>query len=392
MKSVYITVVFSFLVSLSQAQINTEIHVFDILKTSDGFTLKNGKNISNNKGYDSQPYFYDSHQVVFSSNREGNTDICWYHLENDEKRFISATKEGGEYSPQRIPNSKDISAVRLDTDGLQRFYRYEFKSGKSKEILPHLKVAYPTWYDKNTLVSSVIINDSLHLVVSNLKEQTNTTVAKEVGRAVHRIPNSNLISFIDKSTEKNLVKSLDPKTGEIKSLLNIGDCEDITWLPNGTILYSDGYALYQFNPKKDNRPMLFFRFVDEDIINISRLAVNDKGTKLALVAEVSPEYLAQEQLEAYNNRDIDAFLKPFAKNVQVYRYPNKLSYEGIENMRKRYEGYFKNTPDLHCKILKRIVFKNTVIDHELVTRRGSTVKAVAIYEMNGGKITKVTFL
>ena len=61
-------------------------------------------------------------------------------------------------------------------------------------------------------------------------------------------------------------------------------------------------------------------------------------------------------------------------------------------MRKRYTPFFKNTPDLHCKLLKRIVHGNQVIDHELVTINGRQVSAVAIYTMENGKITSVTFL
>lgn len=392
MKYRYLSLLFFLFISVTQGQVNTEVHVFDIVKTEQGITLKNGKNISNNEGYDNQPSFYTEDQVIFSSARNGNTDILWYHLKDSQKRYISSTPSGGEYSPQRIPNSKDISAVRLDDDGLQRFYRYAFTSGTSKEILPNLKVAYPSWHDKNTLVASVIVNDSLHLMVFDLKKRSHNTVAKGVGRSIHTIPNTNLISFIQKIDGKNMVKSLDPESGELNTLLDIGTSEDITWLPNGSLLYSDGYTLYQFNPETNAKPSLFYRFTDENIVNITRLAVNISGTKLALVAEVSPEYLAQEQLEGYNNRDIDAFLKPFAKDVSVYRYPNQLSYQGIDEMRKRYLSYFERTPDLHCKILKRIVFKNTVIDHELVTRNGETVKAVAIYKMNGGKITSVTFL
>ena len=82
----------------------------------------------------------------------------------------------------------------------------------------------------------------------------------------------------------------------------------------------------------------------------------------------------------------------YAKNVKVYTYPNTLTYEGIDLMRKRYELFFKNTPDLHCKLLKRIVHGNQVIDHELITINGRQVNAVAIYTMKYGKIASVTFL
>lgn len=52
--------------------------------------------------------------------------------------------------------------------------------------------------------------------------------------------------------------------------------------------------MYQLNPKKDKTPSLLFRFSDENINNISRITGNKTENKIALVAEVSPKYLAQE--------------------------------------------------------------------------------------------------
>lgn len=384
---------FLFISSLITAQINTEIHLFDIEVSAENYKLINGKNISNNKGYDSQPYFYNDNFVLFASERNGQTDIANYNIREHQLIYINNTKNGGEYSPQKIPNSKNVSAVRLDNDGLQRFYEYNFKTGKDKEIIPNLKVAYPAWFHKNILVASVIVNDSLHLIVSDLNKKTNTTVAKVVGRSIHKIPNTNLVSFISKENKDYwLLKSLNPETKEIKVITSVDKSEDVVWMPNGNLLISKENMIYTFNPKEDKNMRLFFRFSDENINNISRMAINQKGTKIALVAEVSPEYLAQEQLDGYNKRDIDAFLKPYAKNVKVFNFPNTLNYEGIEKMRKRYKNYFKNTPDLNCKLLKRIVYKDQVIDHELVTANGRTFKAVAIYKMENGKISSVTFM
>ena len=391
---IFILIIF-FISSSVLSQTNTEIHVFDIVKKGESYILKNGKNISNNIGYDSQPFFYENDKVLFASEKNGQTEIVLSNLNSTNKNlnYRSNTPNGGEYSPQRIPNSSQISAVRLDNDGLQRFYKYDRKSKKSTELIPDLKVAYPAWFDENTLVASVIVNDSLHLIISDLKSKTNTTVAKNVGRSVHKIPNTELMSFISKENDKYwLLKSLNPKTKEIKTITSVGKTEDVTWLPNGTLLLPNQSTIYQFNPKTDKNPKLFFSFSDENINNISRMAVNSEGTKIAIVAEVSPRYLAEEQLIGYNNRDINAFLKPFAKNVKVYRFPNTLSYEGLEKMRENYNSFFKNTPDLNCKILKRIVFKDKVIDHELVTANGKTFKAVVIYSIKNGKIVSVTFM
>lgn len=61
-------------------------------------------------------------------------------------------------------------------------------------------------------------------------------------------------------------------------------------------------------------------------------------------------------------------------------------------MRDDYKDFFANTTDLHCKVLKRIVHKDHVIDHELVTANGNIFKAVASYTVKDGKISSVTFL
>lgn len=390
-----ITLLFVFITSAIIAQTDTEIHVFDIKVSKLGYKLTNGKNISNNEGYDSQPYFFDDTRVIFASTRNGSTDIALYDLKqnNPDIYYISNTENGGEYSPQRIPNSSHVSAVRLDKDGLQRFYSYNYKTKKSTELIADLKVAYPAWYDKNTIVSTAIVNDSLELFISDLKSKTNVSVAKMAGRSVHKIPNSELMSFISKENKGYwLLKSLNPKTKEIKTITSVGESEDITWLPNGTLLISKGNTIYKMDPKKDKQPNLFFRFSDDNINNISRIAVNSSGTKIAIVAEVSPKHTAQKQLDAYNNRDIEAFVKVFSKDVKVYDFPRKLKFEGREEMRKRYKGFFERTEDLHCKVISRIRKGNIVIDEELVTANGRQFDAVAIYEIKNGQIISVTFL
>jgi hypothetical protein len=106
------------------------------------------------------------------------------------------------------------------------------------------------------------------------------------------------------------------------------------------------------------------------------------------------EKLAQEQLDAYNNRNIEAFLKPYADNVKVFNFPNEFQYEGKENMRSRYQNMFANSPDLHCNLVKRMVMGNTVIDQEEVIRKkGDPVfHAIAIYKIIEGKIAEVYFI
>ena len=106
------------------------------------------------------------------------------------------------------------------------------------------------------------------------------------------------------------------------------------------------------------------------------------------------EKLAQQQLEGYNKRDIDLFLEPYSDSVEVYNFPNQMTMKGKEEMRVAYSGLFKNAPNLHCKLVSRMVHGNQVIDQELVTgfSNGMSIRAVAIYVIEDGKIAKVYFL
>jgi len=104
------------------------------------------------------------------------------------------------------------------------------------------------------------------------------------------------------------------------------------------------------------------------------------------------EKVVQDQLDAYNARNIEDFLKTYADNVKVYNFPNELQFEGLDKMDEQYGNFFESTPDLNCELKNRMVLGNKVIDEEFITMNGNKFSAVAIYEVENDKITKVTFI
>ncbi|HRX94752.1 MAG TPA: amidohydrolase family protein [Chitinophagaceae bacterium] len=106
----------------------------------------------------------------------------------------------------------------------------------------------------------------------------------------------------------------------------------------------------------------------------------------------TPEMLAQQQLNAYNAHDLEAFLAPYADDVEVYTFPDKLMMKGKEEMRKNYQ-FVTKTPSLFCRLVNRIIEGNTVIDQEEVWGFGEKpIHGVAIYKIDNGKIRKVYFI
>ncbi len=379
--------------TISVAQPNTEVYLFDVVPKDNQYTLDNQRNISNNEGYDNQPSFYNDNQVLFAATRQGQTDIASYNVRDHKISWVNATGQGSEYSPTKIPGKKAVSSIRLDTTGLQRLYQYDFKSGKDKELVKDLVIGYHTWIDQDMIASAVLADGGLNLVISNLKNKTNDTLQKKIGRSLHKIPNSNRISYISKENEQWEIRSIDPITGaNTKIISTIPRTEDMCWLLNGTILMPKDNIIYKFNPETDQNWSVFTSFDDPNLWNITRISTNAISSQLALVSEVSPEVIVQRQLEAYNARNIEAFLDTYSDNIKLYNFPQQLTTDGKVAMRDRFSNFFKNTPDLHCEIKNRIIKGNKVIDEEYVTANGQHFTAVAIYEITNNQISKVTFI
>jgi hypothetical protein len=108
----------------------------------------------------------------------------------------------------------------------------------------------------------------------------------------------------------------------------------------------------------------------------------------------TPEQLVQEQLDAYNARDLARFVATFADDVVVYRLPEvEPSLRGKEALAKHYAEHRFNLPDLHADLVSRIVMGNKVIDHECIHGvRDTPYEAAAIYEVRKGHISTVWFL
>ena len=129
-------------------------------------------------------------------------------------------------------------------------------------------------------------------------------------------------------------------------------------------------------------------------ININKNVETEERTesKNPDTESTEAEAIVQKQLEAYNNRDIDAFVKTYSFDIKLYNFPNEVTTQGQAALKRQYASFFENTPDLNAEIVNRIVLGNKVIDKEKVTINGQTFYAVAIYEVENDLIKKVTFI
>lgn len=282
-----ITSLFLLFSFLTFSQVSTEVFLFDIVANNGELEISNMKNISNNDGYNNQPSFYNDNILLFASTRNGQTDIAKYNIRENGLTYLNDTPNDSEYSPIKIPNQKAVSAIRLDADGKQLLYQYDFDTGKDKVLIDNLVIGYHTWYDKETIVSSVLEDDFLSLFVTHIKESKSYKFQQKIGRSLHKIPNSDLVSYISKENDTVWeIKSVNPKSGATKFIANtIALKEDMCWLINGTILMPKGNTIYKFNPKTDLDWSIFKSFKENELQNISRIATNEIGTQLCLVSD-----------------------------------------------------------------------------------------------------------
>lgn len=380
--------------AVGYAQPNTEVFLLDFSEADGKISLSNLRNISKNIGYDNQPSFYDDNSILFSSTRNGQTDIAKYDIPSEKVSWLTDTPGGSEYSPLRIPESDDVSAIRLDTNGLQRLYRYKKDSGQSELVREDAKVGYHIWYSKDVLVNTILVDNRMDLVLSNFKDETNAIVHKNVGRSLHKIPNTEFVSFLSEEGGFKDVKSLDLINGQINALGGLPkNINDICWLPDGRLIYPSGKSIVGVHPESAEKPKTIHLFQEGEINNISRMAVSPDGKYLAIVSEESPAKIVQKQVDSYNAGDLEAFVNCYAENVIVRNFPADTLYVGHEKMRTNYSGLSPENKVYQVEVVDRIVIGNQVIDREKVTSDGKFQQMqVALYEVNNGKISSMTFI
>lgn len=112
------------------------------------------------------------------------------------------------------------------------------------------------------------------------------------------------------------------------------------------------------------------------------------------MANESPADLIQRQLDAYNAKDVSAWLSTYAPDAEQFSLHGERLAHGHDQMRTRIMLRFAE-PDLHAKLISRTVMENIVVDHEIITRNFEqgigTVEMLCVYEVQGGLIQKATF-
>jgi Tol biopolymer transport system component len=296
----------------AQAPPDTEIYLAPLSIAKGALEVGTPVNITNNPGYDNQPFFTpDGKSLLFTSVRgpspgvrEGSltrTDIYRYDIAARSVSRVTQTAEG-EYSPTAMLDGTRISVIRVEADGTQRLASIA-PSGPKIEvnvILPDIKpVGYHAWADEHTVAMFILGGNGAPatLQVADTRTGKARVLATDIGRSVQRMPGtgaSRHISFVQRTRDGDAVtltvNELDPATGQITVLTPAveGAREaDLAWAPDGTLLMASGGALYGW--KRGQSGWKEVASLERlSLRGVTRLAVSPSGDSIALVGSPAP--------------------------------------------------------------------------------------------------------
>ena len=108
---------------------------------------------------------------------------------------------------------------------------------------------------------------------------------------------------------------------------------------------------------------------------------------------MTPAQLAQEQLDAYNVRDLARFVACYAEDFALYRPPAaEPVLQGRQALSDHYAKNRFNLPQLQAELLGRLVVGHKVFDHERIHGvRPEPFEVMAAYEVCDGLIARAYF-
>ncbi len=264
----------------------SDIFIIDVTNHNGQLKFRQPKKITDVVGYNNQPFFLpDGQGILYTSIRDKQADIYHYDIHSGVTTQVTNTPES-EYSPTLMPDGKSISVVRVEADGTQRLWKFPLAGGEPSLILEKIKpVGYHLWIDDHTLALFILGKPNTLQIVDTRTEKAET-IAENPGRILRRVPHQNKFSFVHKISEKEwTIKAFDLRTRTSASLIaTLPGVEDYAWLPDGTLLMGRDSKLFAVVPLTGKTWSEVADFSVAGVKGITRIAVNAKGDRIAVVA------------------------------------------------------------------------------------------------------------
>ncbi|WP_141491562.1 TolB family protein [Longimonas halophila] len=236
-------------------------------------------------GYDNQPQFtFDGHALLYTSARNGQTDIYRWPLDADAPHPLTATPTS-EYSPTPLSDST-YAVVRVEDDGTQRLWKFSMREAAvpattGTVLLPQIEpVGYFAPVDTTHWALFVLGEPPTLQWTPRSPNADPTVVRRNIGRSIQVHPDGRRISAVQRhaDAQDSLLVVRSPE--EVKTYAPALDGNgDHVWTPEGYLLMTSGTALYQWHPEAASWRVVH----DWAPATPSRIAVSPQGGQLAVV-------------------------------------------------------------------------------------------------------------
>ncbi len=245
--------------------------------------------ITRRQGYNNQPAFTpDGKALLYTSiGDDGQADTYRYDLRKGTTTQLTRTAES-EYSPTVTPDGRHFSVIRVEKDKTQRLWQFPLAgAGAPKLLLAHVKpVGYHCWLEADWL-GLFILGKPNFLQLARVSTGDTLRIEGDIGRSLRKVPGKNALSYVHKRTPTAWdIKQLDLQTRQTTTLAPaLAGSEDFVWTPDGALLMCRGAVLYWYRPGVTVDWIPLSDLGKHGIGSLSRLALDPKGRKLALVGQ-----------------------------------------------------------------------------------------------------------
>ena len=248
--------------------------------------------VSTPPGYDNQPFFSDDGgRLLFAATHDGKqTDVFMFNRANGRVTQLTNTPENENsptYLPRGIGEPGGFSVVRSEMDKTQRLWRFNAAGRDAQLILTDIRpVGYHAWVDADR-VALFVLGEPNSLQLASVKTGKGEVAANGIGRSLHRIPGTRLVSFVHREPSGEFwIKQIDIDSKKIEPLTKVvdGNTErDMAWTADGkTILMSGGTKVFSWTRGASGWTEVFDA-ASHNLGAVSRIAVSPKGDAIAIV-------------------------------------------------------------------------------------------------------------
>lgn len=286
---------------------NTDIYTAELSMIDGKVWLGTPQPVAVGEGYDNQPAFLPGGNSILytSAGPSGKTDLWQRDLIIGATLQLTDTPNRSEYSPRLTPDGTSLAYIQEDVTGeVTEVYTQPF--GQNENASPASAyvaikpVGYYAFLGQGEAVLTFLRDPPPSLQHTVRATGETRQIASPIGRALY-VPRqsasgANPAFFtIERADGPYQVNRYDEVTGAVSPLFDLqGDVQDyaVFAMPDGArygFFMAEETRLYFRTDRKDDTWQQVADLYQSGVTDITRLAVNDAGTRIAVVGQTGPK-------------------------------------------------------------------------------------------------------